>query len=189
MERDGQRLAAERARVHDRLAADDGAVDGNDLSRADEHRVTGPHAIDGHLLDPAIDPQLGDARRALDEQRQLAARAPGCGGLQRGAAREHQADDRAGELLAERQRPDHGHERDRVDAEVMIDDDGVADLERELRGEQRDRGPPDLVPGLWRSRKVQREPRDDRDEGDRRQHLGARLGEPAQRRPQSRSRG
>ena len=41
----------------------------------------------------------------------------------------------------------------------MIDDDGVADLERELCGEQRDRGPPDLVPGVRRARKVQREPR------------------------------
>jgi hypothetical protein len=180
MERDGQRLAAEGARVHDGLAADDGAVDGNDLSRADEHRVTGLHAVDGDLLERAIDPQLGDARRPLHEERELAARAPGGGGLQGGAAGEHQADERAGELLAERQRADHRDERDRVDAEVMIDHDGAADLEAELGGEQRDRGPPDLVPGVGCAHEVQREPRPDRDDRDSGQDLGARLGEPAQ---------
>ena len=111
-------------------------------------RVAGARPVDRHLFDRAVDPQLGDARRALDQERQLAARAAGGRGLERRAAGEHEADDRAGELLAERQRPDHRDERDRVDAEVMIDDHGAADLERELGGQQRHRGPPHLMAGL-----------------------------------------
>ena len=130
---------------------------------------------------------MGDARCALDQKRQLAARAAGCRGLERRAAGEHQADDRAGEFLAERQRPDHRDERDRVDAEVMIDDDGAADLERELGGKQRHRGPPHLVPGVSCAERVQQESGGDRDDGDHSEDLRAGLGELVQRRADART--
>ena len=186
-QRHRQRLAAERAGVDDGLVADHRAVDGHDLSGAHEDRVPGADAVDRHLFDPAVDPQLGDARCALDQQRQLAARAAGCRGLERRAAGEHQADDRAGEFLAERQRPDHRDERDRVDAEVMIDDDGAADLERELGGKQRHRGPPHLVPGVSCAERVQQESGGDRDDGDHSEDLRAGLGELVQRRADART--
>ena len=78
------------------------------------------------------DPQLGDLRGALDQRRQLTPGARRGDVLQRLAAREHQADDDAGKLLAERERPDHRHQRDRVDPHVTIDDHRSDHLEREL---------------------------------------------------------
>ena len=153
-QRDRQRLAAERARVDDRLGADDRAVDRDHLAGAHEHDVARHDRVDRHLRERVVDAQLRDPRRTLDQPRQLAPGAAGRRRLERRAAGEHQPDHRSGELLAERQRADHRHERDRVDAEVAVDDHRVPDLERQLRGQQRHGRPPHLM------RRPRQRPRD-----------------------------
>ena len=121
-----QRLAAERARVHDRLVADHRPVDRNDLTGPDQHGVAGRDAVDRDLLQRPVDTKLRDPRRARHQPRELAAGATGRGRLERRPAGEHQADDGAGKLLAERQRADHRHQGDRVDTQVVIDDHRAA---------------------------------------------------------------
>jgi hypothetical protein len=54
-DRDGQWLSAEGARVHDCLAADHGAVDGDHLSGTDDDDVTGLNLRDRHLLELIAD--------------------------------------------------------------------------------------------------------------------------------------
>ncbi|WP_367401364.1 hypothetical protein [Paraconexibacter antarcticus] len=125
--------------------------------------------------------QLRHARGALDEQGQLAARAPRRDGLQRRSTGEHQADDRAGELLIEGERTEHRDQGDRVDPEVAIDHHGADHLEGELGGEQCDGGAPDLMAGFRGAERVQQEARSDRHDGDRSEDLRSRVGQPPQR--------
>ena len=117
-DRDGQRLPRQRGLVEDGFVADDGAVGGHDLAGAHDDDVPGPELVDVHLLDRAVDVPVRDPRGALDEEAELAAGAAGGPRLECGAAGHHQRDDRGGEELAERERPDDRHEGDRVDADV-----------------------------------------------------------------------
>ena len=85
---------------------------------ADERRRRRARAVDRDLLEQPVAAAVRDPRRALEQRRQLAPRAAARRLLERVAAGEHQRDDRAGELLAERQRARHGQQRDHVDADV-----------------------------------------------------------------------
>ena len=168
--------------VDDGLVAGHHAVDRHDLAGADDDDVAGDDASTGTsssassrrrcAMRGARSTSAVSSRRA----RRLA------DGLQRVAAGEHQRDHRAGEVLAERERAGHREQRDRVDAEVMIDDDGATHLERELGGKQRHRGPPHLVPGVSCAERVQQESGGDRDDRDHSEDLRAGLGELVQRR-------
>ena len=120
-------------------------VDGHHLACADNHDIAAP-PVDRHLLEPIPDPQLGDLRGALDQRRQLTPGARRRDVLQRLAAREHEADDNARELLTEHERPDHRDEGDRVDPHVMIDDHRSAHLERELGSQYQHRRGPHVGP-------------------------------------------
>jgi hypothetical protein len=71
-DRDGQRLAAQRARIDHGLGPDDGPVNRYDLSRSHDDDVARPDLGDGHLLDLVSDTQLRDLRCALDQRRELA---------------------------------------------------------------------------------------------------------------------
>ena len=83
----------------------------------------------------------------MHEGGQLPARPPGGNALERRAPREHQADHEACQLLAQRQGAEHRDQGDRVHAEAMLDDDRAADLDRQLGGEDRDRGSPHHLAG------------------------------------------
>ena len=74
-DRDGQRLAAQRARIDNSLGPDDGPVDRHDLAGSHDHDVARLDLGDGHLLELVADPQLRDLRGALDQRRELTARA------------------------------------------------------------------------------------------------------------------
>ena len=144
-DRHGQRLAAQRARVDDSLPPDHGAVDRHDLAGSHDYDVARLDLGDRHLLELLADAQLRDLGSALDQRRQLPARAGRGDVLERRAPREHQADDHPSELLPERQRPDHRNERDRVDTHVMVNDHRAHHLERELGSQQRHRSPPHIL--------------------------------------------
>jgi ABC-type glutathione transport system ATPase component len=67
----------------------------------------------GDLLERVVDVQARHVGGALDQARELAPGAPGRDGL-------------------ERERSEHGDERDGVDPEVAVDDDSARDLDRQL---------------------------------------------------------
>ena len=73
----GKRLAAERARVHDGLVTDHGAVDRNDLAGPDQDHVTRLNPVHRDLLESVVDSQLRDLWSALNERGQLTARPSG----------------------------------------------------------------------------------------------------------------
>ena len=64
---------------------------------------------------------MRDARRALDQRCQLAAGTAAGVRLERVAAREHERDDCADEVLAEGERAGHREERNRIDADVAAE--------------------------------------------------------------------
>ena len=94
-----QRLTAERARVHDRLRARQGAIDRDHLPGPHHHHVPDPHLLDRYLHQALTAPELRDLRRALHQRRQLTTRPPRRDRLQRRATGEHQTDHRPGQLL------------------------------------------------------------------------------------------
>ena len=99
-------------------SADRDAVDGNHLSGADDDDVSGAKLVDRHLLDRA---RLGGgARSAAPARAAWSARAAPAGRvfLERVSAGKHHGDNRAGQVLARRERRRHRDERDRVDADV-----------------------------------------------------------------------
>ena len=156
----------------------DRAVDRHDLAGPHDDDVAGLDLLDRDLLEAVADAQLRDLRRALDQRGQLAARARRGDRLERRAAGEHQPDDDAGELLAERERADHRDQRDRVDAQAVLDDDRAADLDRELGGEQRDAPP---TPRPRQPRRTRTAAADhDRGDRDRREDLRAMLEQPGE---------
>jgi hypothetical protein len=175
-----QRLAGERAGVEHGLRAEHGSVDRDDLAGPHQHDVAELHPFDFHLLETVVHPQLRKLRRALDERRQLAAGAPRGNRLERRSAREHQPDDHAGELLAQRQGAYHRHERDRVDAQTVLDDDGAANLHRELGCQQRDRPAPHRLAGGPLANRVKQTADHERGNGDRREDLRMVLNQPGQ---------
>ena len=155
-------------------------VDRDDLAGPHDDDIADLHLFDGHLLQTVADAQLRDLRGPLHERGQLAPCAPGGDRLERGATGEHQPDHDAGELLAERECSDHRHERDRVDAEAVLDDDRAPDLDRQLGGEQRHRRPPHRGPRRAATEQVQQASDDDRSERDRGEDLRAMLENPGQ---------
>ena len=97
-DRDGQRLAAQRARIDNSLGPDDGPVDRHDLAGSHDHDVARLDLRDGHLLELVANTQLRDLRGALNQRRELAARARRRDVLERRAAK-HQHDPGDGHLL------------------------------------------------------------------------------------------
>ena len=141
MHRHRQRLAGQRRLVDDGLVTLHETVHRHDLAGSHEDDISLHYLVDRHLLERVITADEGAAGRALDEGGQLASRTPVRDRLERVTAGEHESDDRAGEILAQRQRTGHRDERDRVDADVAPpqrpgDRDGQRD-EQERRG----RGP------------------------------------------------
>ena len=128
----------------------------------------------------AVDPQLRRLGSALNERGQLAARPLRGNRLERRTTREHQANDDSRELLAQRQRADHGHKRDRVHAQAVLDNHGPADLDRQLRSEHRNCHTPHRLPGRTLADEVQQTADHNRGEGEDREDLGAMLHQPHQ---------
>ena len=73
-DRDGQWLAAQRARIDNSLGPDDRPVDRHDLAGSHDHDVARLDPGDGHLLELVADAQLRDLRGALDQRRELSPR-------------------------------------------------------------------------------------------------------------------
>ena len=138
------------------------------------------HLRDGHLLELVADTQLRDLRGALNQRRELTARARRRDVLERRAAREHQTDDHPGELLPERQSPDHRDQRDRVDTHVMVNDHRATNLERELGRQQRDRSPPHITGRSLLPGQIQRPADHNRHGSNRREDTRAMLDQPAE---------
>jgi hypothetical protein len=162
-------LAGQRARIEDRLAAQHRAVYRHHLARTHEDHIAGLHLRHRHGLHTVASSQLGDLWRPLDQGGQLPAR-PARGHIfKRGAAGEHQANHDPGELLSERQRADHRHERNRVHAHVSLHQHGVADFDHELGSEDRDRHRPHVAARTTRSDQVQQPARYQGERGKRRQ--------------------
>jgi hypothetical protein len=85
-------------------------------------------------------------------------------GLERLSAREHQRDDRAGEVLPERECPRHGEERDQIDAGLAVDQ-SLDGLPRQRQDADRRGDGPRQVRGVHRTPQPQR--RAGRDPDDR----------------------
>ena len=113
-------LAGEGGLVEHGRAPDDHAIDRHDLAGADRKEVAGDDGLDRGRLEPAIDVSLDVARRPSEEGGQFAVGATLRIALQRLAGRQHDADDRGGERLAEQERPDDRQDRDEVDAELAV---------------------------------------------------------------------
>ncbi len=153
-DRNRQRLAAQCAGIDDGLAAEYRPVDRDDLPCADHDDIPRQDLLDGNLFQVTVALALCDLRRALQQRGQLPPRARGGDVLECRAAREHDANDQPRQLFAERQRPEHRDERDRVNAHVTIDHDRTGDLDGELGREQRNGRPPDRVAGIAIPRQV-----------------------------------
>ena len=179
-DRDGQRLAAQRARIDNSLGPDDGPVDRHDLSGSHDHDVARLDPGDGHLLELVADTQLRDLRGALNQRRELTARARRRDVLERRAAGKHQTNDHPGELLPERQSPDHRDQRDRVDTHVMVNDHRATNLERQLGRQQRDRSPPHITGRSVLPGHIQRPADHNRHRSNRREDTRAMLDQPAE---------
>ena len=100
---DRQRLAGQRRLVEHRFVALDHSVDRQHLARPDEHEVADADVLDWNLHDLVAADQVGGARRARDEPRQLASRPRSGSLLERVPAREHERDHGTGEVLAQRE--------------------------------------------------------------------------------------
>ncbi len=140
--------------------------DRDHLPCADQGHVSDHDLLHGDVAKAVGHAQPGDLRGPFDERGQLAPGASRGDFLQRQPARKHQADDHAGELFSQREGADHRDQRDHVDPHVPFDQDGPADLERELRGKQRQHRAPDGITGARIAGDVQSAADDDRGEGD-----------------------
>ncbi len=118
--RDGKRLARERRLVNDRVRALDDRIRRDDLAGADDDDVARHELLNVHLLDTTRAVTVRDARRALDQETELAACTTGSPSLERRAAGHHQGHDRTGQRLAEDQRSGDRHQRDGVDTDVTL---------------------------------------------------------------------
>ncbi len=139
------RLARERALVEDRVAEQQ-PVDRHHLPRLHEQAIGGPDVLDRPATELAVLVAAHVLRRAFEQRRELLVRAAVRVGLEGLPAGQHQRDDGAGEVLADRERPRHGEERDQIDAGLAVDQpadrlprerqdpDGGRDGPREVRG-------------------------------------------------------
>ena len=116
----GTRLAGERGLVQHHVVHED-AVHRHDLSGLDEEPVPGRHLLDGTHDQLAVLVARHGLGGALEQRRELAVRAAIRVRLEGVAAGQHQRDDGAGDVLAQRQRAGHGHERDEVHARLTAD--------------------------------------------------------------------
>jgi hypothetical protein len=82
--------------------------------------------------------------------------------------------------LVERQGAHHRHQRDRIDAEAVLDDDGAPNLDGELGGQQRDRRAPHLLAGGPLTNGVQQTAHHECGDRNRREDLSAVLDQPGQ---------
>jgi hypothetical protein len=175
-----QRLATQRARVHDRLGAEHRAVNGHHLAGAHENDIPRIHLLDRYRVKPVANPQLGDLGRALHQGGELSARAAGGNILERGSSGEHQTHDNPGKLLTEGERTDHRHQRDRVHAHVALDHDRSPHLHRQLGGEDGHRRRPHRAAGCAGAAELQYPTCGQRQQRKRRQDPRAMLDQPAQ---------
>jgi hypothetical protein len=138
---DRKRLARQRGRVHDGLVPGRHyPVRGDDVACSYDHDIARLQLADRNLHDRVAVSAVSDARRPIDEHPQLAARSSLRVRLERVPAREHQGDDRPGQVLTEDQRPDYRDERDQVDSDVTSKQRASdAERQRDAHGHRRDR--------------------------------------------------
>ncbi len=95
---------------------------GTHLARARDDNVTDGHLVHGYLDDGVGASHVRDARRALDELRELPPRAAARTVFQPVTTGEHERDDGSCRVLAERERAGHGDESDGVDTDVTVNE-------------------------------------------------------------------
>ncbi len=123
------------------------AVHGDHLPLLDEQPVADPDLLDRDGPQRSVLVAVGGARRASEQRRELAARSVVGERLERAAAREHQGDDRPGQVLAQCERRRHREQRDQVDARPPVQhasdrrEQQRNDPDRRGRGPQRLGGP------------------------------------------------
>ncbi len=112
---------------------------------------------------------MRDARRPVQQRRQVARRSPAGEVLERLAPGEHQHDDERREVLADGERRDHGHDREDVESDVTAQHVAHHPDERP-RDEDSDVGRRQPAPAGLLARGVEREDHDEDDHrgGDRR---------------------
>ena len=140
-----------------------GAVGRDDLPRPDHEHVPDLELLDRHLHDRRAVPAMPDAGRPVDQGAQLAARPTLCVVLEGVAPGEHERDDRAGEVLVEGERPADGDERDRVYADVPVEE-RADDADRERHERRSGRYRPENVGSVVVSGECENRSGDERDQ-------------------------
>jgi len=108
-------FAGERRLIEHGRFRRDHAINGQDVAVLYQQGVPADHIGGGDRLDRTVPQAVGNPRRALEQRREFAF-GPAAGVLlERLARRQHQADDRAREVLAERERADNRQQRYDVD--------------------------------------------------------------------------
>lgn len=119
--RAGDGLAREGGFVDERSLADHDAIDGHDFAGCDDEQVAAPDVADIGRHEASVFVAVDRWRGAPDEGGELAAGAGAGVAFERAAAREHEGDDGAGEVLLQHERARHGQERDEVDTEATAE--------------------------------------------------------------------
>ena len=117
-DRDRQRLAGQRRLIDDALLALDHPVHRHDLTGTHDQTVAGHDHLDRHLDEAVAPPHQRISGRPLDQHGQLARRPPVSPLLERVPAGQHQRHHRARQVLAQRKRPGHRHQRDRINTDI-----------------------------------------------------------------------
>ena len=174
-------LSGQRRLVERSLRAQQDAVDRHDLGRADEQDVAYLDVVGRGILDLVavgvrVDEDVRDLRRAVEQGGELSrGAAPGVV-LQGLTAREHEDDDEGGDVLADSEGGDHGHDGQHVEADVAAQD--VADHPDEgPRDDEGDVADGDPGRGARESGRAEREHRDQHDDSQPHERVP---GEPAQ---------
>ena len=117
---DRQRLARERGFVEHDSVGQDSPVHGQHLAGAHTQHIARQHLVDGDIgLRAAIDP-VRDARCSGQQSAQFPLR-PGPGArFDHPTGRQHQRDDRSGQVLTDGDGAQKGHHRQHVDAEPPV---------------------------------------------------------------------
>ena len=152
--RDRQRFAGERALVEDRAVRLDEPVDRHDLSGLHEQQVAPRHLVDRRRSEHAVFVPVREPRRALQQLSEIALRPAGRTGFEGATAREHDGDDRAGEVLADDEGADEREHSERVDAETPVPS-GVDHPPARGRDAEDRVGRPDRIRGATCVREVQ----------------------------------
>jgi hypothetical protein len=113
------------------VAFDDLAVGGTDLVRQHDHEIADPDVGRLDLLERRADPPVRTCGHAAGQRAQHRGGLRDRMALERGAARQHQHDDGAGEIFVERGRGDNRHGRQEVRSEAAA---------QRARGEANDEG-------------------------------------------------